>query len=138
MKKIRFLLIILYFFLTNEVVAQQEPYILKYNRIDYFAPASPYLPVENKTMYLNTRITIDTEQRWVEIVTYYSDGPVKSKYEIKSISDLKDSRDGRYFTLKCQANNYAEVVIDVSEAIEWVRRTIPHNGITHKYYSYSE
>jgi len=139
MKTLRFLLIILSNFLVVEAIAQQNPCVLKYNRIDYFAPAGPYLPGENKTMHLNTRITIDTEQKYVEVLTYYSDGPVQSKYEIKEISDLKDSKgDGKYFTLTCQASNYAAVVIDVSEQVHWIKRTIPHNGIIHKYYNYQE
>ncbi|GEP96152.1 hypothetical protein [Chitinophaga cymbidii] len=139
MKALQFLIFIICTYTNINAKAQGKPYVLKYNRIDYYAPASPNLPAENKTMNLDSKFIIDIEKNFVEILVFYSDGPVKSKYEIKEFSDIKESKEGgKYFTLKCQGNNLATVVIDVNKQVRWIKRTIPHNGIVHKFYNNDE
>ena len=110
-----------------------EPHFFKFNRIDYFAPAGPYSPSTSKVFKSNSYITIDLNLKTVTILTYFSDGPTESTYKIEKITE-NDS----FYRITCQANNYAEVIIDLDYSSKWIKRTIPHNGIYHKYYNYGE
>ena len=121
--------------LLNTFLYGQENnrYFFQYNRIDYFAPAGPYSPSQSKILKNNTYINIDLNLSKVSILTYFSNEPNESVYEIKNISQLQNNS---YFRFTCQASNYAEVIIDIEKSGEWIKRTIPHNGIYHKYYNY--
>jgi hypothetical protein len=110
---------------------RNEPYSFKFNRIDYFAPAGPYSESMSKIFKCNTYITIDLNVKTVTILTYYSDGPTESTYKIEEVIE-KDN----FYRFTCRASNYAEVIIDLDFSVKWIKRTIPHNGIYHKFYNY--
>ncbi len=124
-------------FFTGNLYSQEddEPYLFKFNRIDYYAPGSEYLPSVSKTLKNNTYITVDFNLEKVVILTYFSNEPTESIYKIKKISELQNNS---YYRLTCQATNYAEAIIDISADSKWIKRKITHNGIYHKYYNYQQ
>ncbi len=124
---------ILFFTINSYCQEDNEPYLFKFNRIDYFAPGSEYLSSVSKTLKNNTYITVDFSSQKVTILTYFSNEPTESIYKIKKVSELKSNN---FFRLNCQATNYAEVIIDISADSKWIKRKITHNGIYHKYYNY--
>ncbi|WP_373060461.1 hypothetical protein [Zunongwangia sp. H14] len=136
-KKIFIGLVIIFIFSLKAFTQEEtEPYYFEYNRIKYFAPAGPISNAESKILKYNSYITIDLNIGQVIILTYSSDGPNKSIYEIKNISELQTNKgNGQFFILDCRASNHAKVLIELSYSGEWIKRTIPHNGIYHKYYS---
>lgn len=137
MKLKQYLPLIIIFFLFNKSMLGQEqnnePYIYKFNRIDYFSPAGQYSPSSSKVFKSNSYIIIDFVLETITILTYFSDGPTESKYEIQKITE-----NGSSYRIICQASNYAEVIIDLDKSAKWIKRTITHNGIYHKYYNFGE
>ena len=124
------------FFISNLYCQEDdESYLFKFNRIEYYAPGSEYLPSVSKTLKNNTYITVDFNQEKVIILTYSSNNPTESIYKIKKINDLQDNN---YYRLTCLASNYAEVIIDIKSDGKWIKRKITHNGIYHKYYNYKQ
>lgn len=137
MKNINKILIVISIFFTNSNLFCQEtePYFFKFNRIDYFAPATSFSPSSSKTFNSNSYITIDLNSEKVTILTYFSDGPTESIYKIIKISELQNDD---YYRITCKASNYSEITIDLNQNGKWIKRRIPHNGIYHKYYNYDK
>ena len=132
-----YLFFTLFYCLFSFILFGQEqnngPYFFKFNRIDHFAPAGPYSPSTSKVFKSNSYITIDLNLKTVTILTYFSDGPTESIYKIEKITENKS-----FYRITCLASNYAEVIIDLDFSSKWIKRTISHNGIYHKYYNYGE
>lgn len=136
MKNLNFIILVLGLFLLNgNATAQEEPLQFKFNRIDYFAPAGPLSGSENKTFKNTSYITIDVELEEITVLTYFSDPPTESIYKIQDISELNsDKGQGKYYKITTLATNYATVIFELNIDGNWIKRKIPHNGISHTYY----
>lgn len=110
-----------------------EPYVLKFNRVDFFVPSYSHSISKSETLKNISYITIDFNLKKITILTFFSDGPSESIYTFQNTIDK-----GNFYRIICQASNYAEVIIDIENSAKWISRTITHNGIYHKYYNYGE
>lgn len=125
----KYLFIIIFFIGTS--INAQNIYEYKFSKIEYFAPASMNLPQQNEILYTPSIITLDTNNHIIHISTLHTDNEIiKNTYRIKSITDL-----GELYKFVCIASNYSEVLIEVNTKSNWIRRTVIHNNITHKYYN---
>ena len=126
--------ILILVYTTNLYSQEDKPYLYKFNRIDYYAPGSQYLPSTKKTLKNNSYITIDFNLQKITIISYFSNEPTESIYKIEKVSKLQNNE---YYRITCLASNYAEVIIDLNTKGRWIKRKISHNGIYHKYYNYA-
>jgi len=131
MKKFFLLIFILSTTIRSYSQSEYEPINIKFNRIYYFAPGNEFSQTVSKITKTSTYITIDFNLNTVSILTYYSNPPTESSYEIKSIDNSLEN----IYKFTCQASNYAEVIIEYNLLKGIITRKIPHNGISHKYYN---
>lgn len=98
--------------------------------MSFFAPASQYTKNANQTLRVYSIVEINQIDNVITISVFYDDETIKSKYKIEKITDKGD-----YYSLQCLAENYSTSIIDIQKSGIWVKRTIKHNGIIHKFFN---
>jgi|SRR5690554_2583005 len=131
MKKCIFIIVL---FFNLDVTSAQDgnrPFVFQFNKIEYYSPANIHFPSKSEIIENNSIITVDLDLESIEIISLYHPAPAKSTYRIKEIYERET-----FIRFICEANNYAEIIIDLDSSLNWVKRTVIHNGIYHKFYNY--
>lgn len=125
----KYLFIIIFFIGIN--IKAQNIFEFKFTKIEYFTPASINLPQKNEILNNKSIITLNLDNQSINISTLYPDNEIiESNYQIKSLININ----GIYKYI-CLASNYSEVIVEINTKSNWIRRTVTHNNITHKYYN---
>ena len=128
--------ILLFFLFSNEVKAQYSPITLEYNMIYFFSPSDIVLPSRSERFRTYSLLTIDINNRVIKTFYGINTQPIETIYRIDEVSEIQSSKDnGNYFIFTCTSPNYATVIFEVNIDLNWIRRYILHNKISHLFYN---
>ena len=123
------LILIVYLFIPLLFYCQ-ENVEYEFNKINFFAPATQFSNAINKTSFTKSKTTVFFNENTISILVFYPDEIIKSKYNIEKVNDKGD-----YYSFVCLAENSSTVFIDIQKNGNWIKRTVKHNGIIHKFYN---